>query len=226
MGRAQVGMAALIAILTVPANSFAQGDARLLVRTYNNFGVAPIDLDAARAYAGRVFADAGIQVVWIDCWLLDREAPGALDECRQPLTTKEMTLRLHAGRPGPVDRFVAMGYSIVNIETGAPFLAAVHPDLVRGISSEAGIGFDVLLGRAIAHELGHLLLNSNDHPHRGLMRARWTRQQLRSANPHDWQFGSDEVASIRAAAARRGIAVTPAALHTATPSPASTLVQQ
>ena len=35
-----------------------------------------------------------------------------------------------------------------------------------------------LLGLAIAHELGHVLLGSNSHSDLGLMRGRWNREDL------------------------------------------------
>ncbi len=39
----------------------------------------------------------------------------------------------------------------------------------------------VILGHAAAHEIGHLLLGSNSHSPQGLMRARWSRQDLQNA---------------------------------------------
>ena len=46
----------------------------------------------------------------------------------------------------------------------------------------------VILGHAAAHEIGHLLLGSNSHSPFGLMRARWSGQDLQNAC---WEFSPD-----------------------------------
>ena len=50
-------------------------------------------------------------------------------------------------------------------------LATIFVDSVELIASLSEIDATLLLGRAIAHELGHLLLGTNAHSVRGLMRA-------------------------------------------------------
>ena len=61
----------------------------------------------------------------------------------------------------------------------------------------AGMPVQALLGYAIAHELGHLLLASNAHNTKGLMRPIWRDHELRSARSADWTFTGQEVAAIR-----------------------------
>ncbi len=60
----------------------------------------------------------------------------------------------------------------------------------------------LLLGLAIAHEVGHLLLPDNSHSRRGIMRARWDRQDLRFAAA-DLVFTAQQAKSIRIEVARR-----------------------
>ncbi|RPI53660.1 MAG: hypothetical protein EHM55_13165 [Acidobacteria bacterium] len=195
------GVGVLAAILwTVPAASTAQS---VTIRTYNNYGVATDDLAAARPYVDAVFAHAGIEVSWIDCWYGDKEVAGASARCRQPLQAHEVILRLQAAHPQPGKRYVSMGFALVNIAEGVPFLATVFPDLVRSVSRDAHLDFGLLLGRAMAHEIGHLLLDTNRHADRGLMRAGWSHVELRQNVETDWAFGADEIAVIRAAAVRR-----------------------
>ena len=45
-----------------------------------------------------------------------------------------------------------------------------------------------LLGRAIAHELGHLLLGTPQHGRFGVMRAIWSSQMVRNSRPAEWRF--------------------------------------
>jgi hypothetical protein len=60
-----------------------------------------------------------------------------------------------------------------------------------------------VLGLAIAHEIGHLLLNTNTHAAAGLMRAGWSRSELHRNVSSDWRFLDTEAAMMRAAVATR-----------------------
>jgi hypothetical protein len=68
---------------------------------------------------------------------------------------------------------------------------------VRTIGERASSGIAVLLGRAIAHEMGHLLLGTADHPRLGLMRALWSNDELRGLKPTNWGFSAREAAQMR-----------------------------
>ncbi len=186
--------------MTAAASAEAVSPASLSIRVFNNDGVPADDLLAARSYVNAIFSDAGVNLSWMDCWHRDGEPVNAPAECRQPPGAHELTLRLQATNHSDGERFVSMGFSLVNLEEGAPFLATVFVDLVGSISRRAAVDFRLLLGRAIAHEIGHLLLNSSRHPDRGLMRADWSRAELRRNNPADWRFLEDEIPAIRSSA--------------------------
>jgi hypothetical protein len=53
-----------------------------------------------------------------------------------------------------------------------------------------------LLGRAMAHEIGHLILGTTQHDSRGLMRGRWTVIQLQNNRPRDWSLPRETVAEM------------------------------
>jgi hypothetical protein len=181
----------------------AEAQTTLTVRTYNNFGVSPDDLSAARSHVEAVFGDAGIELAWVDCWYRDKEIAGNSARCSRPLEADEVILRLQAANPLPGKRYVSMGFALVNIAEGVPFLATVYADLVRTVSRGAHLDYQLLLGRAIAHEIGHLLLDTNRHAESGLMRAGWSNAELRQNAQSDWAFAAGEVTVIRAAVAMR-----------------------
>ena len=56
---------------------------------------------------------------------------------------------------------------------------------------------------AIAHEIGHVLINSNTHASSGLMRADWARHQLRAKGAAAWHFLDTDAEKVRAAALER-----------------------
>jgi hypothetical protein len=186
--------------LVTPTASPAQS---LSVRVFNNYGVPADDLLAAASHVNAIFSDAGINLSWMDCWQRDGEPVNAPAECRQPPGAHELTLRLQATNQSEGKRFVSMGFSLVTLEADAPFLATVFVDLVGSISHRAAVDFRLLLGRAIAHEIGHLLLNTSRHADRGLMRQDWSRAELRRNNPADWRFLEEEIPTMRSSAAAR-----------------------
>lgn len=174
----------------------------LTVRIFDNFGVPAEELQDARAYAGSILKEAGIHVTWMDCWYVDREAAGAAPRCREATGVNEVVLRLQQASVHSGKRYTSLGFSLV-VREGLPFLATVYPDLVTSVSRGAGIPTRDVLGRAIAHEIGHLLLNTNSHPKSGLMRAAWSRTELRRNVAEDWRFLEPEALKMREVVAVR-----------------------
>ena len=204
MGWKLIGILGVV-LLAMPKTAVGRDFSRasLTVRTYNNYGLPADDLLTARAHVDEIFRTAGVDLTWLDCWYRDIEPANAPAQCRQPLGAHELTLRLQAPSTPGTKRYVSMGFSLVNLEAGVPFLATVFVDLVASISRGAGVDFRLLLGRAIAHELGHLLLNSSRHADRGLMRAGWSHADIRKNNEADWRFLQKEIATIRTAVTAR-----------------------
>jgi hypothetical protein len=60
-----------------------------------------------------------------------------------------------------------------------------------------------ILGHALAHEIGHLLLGSNSHSPKGIMRADWGEGDLKKAMLELLRFSRDEAGRIRAAVSAR-----------------------
>jgi hypothetical protein len=64
-------------------------------------------------------------------------------------------------------------------------------------AEEEGINAARLLGFAIAHEIGHLLLG-RAHSEQGIMRANWTSNDLRRAAQGQLRFTVEQVRRMRA----------------------------
>jgi hypothetical protein len=88
------------------------------------------------------------------------------------------------------------------VDSGRGVLATVFLDLVEPVARRNGADVNEVLGRAIAHEIGHLLLGTSSHSAAGLMRAIWTDRELGRNDPRDWLFGTGEGALLRAARLR------------------------
>jgi hypothetical protein len=79
----------------------------------------------------------------------------------------------------------------------------VFADRVTRTSNRAGANARGVLGRVIAHEIGHLLIGTSHHSRKGLMRAVWTDLELRRSIGLEWRFSASEARSMRAGIARR-----------------------
>ena len=184
--------------------SDTRGESVLVVRTYSNHTVSAQDLRTARTYTDAIFADAGIDVSWIDCGAKNQEQVETTPTCNQPLAPNEVILRIQT--IGPVEaRYSSMGMSLVSGQPGgAPALfSTVFADRVASIARIAGVDARRVLGYAFAHELGHLLLNNPRHPGAGLMRAIWSGAELRRNRVEDWIFGREQAQTMRGSIAAR-----------------------
>ena len=169
--------------------------ASVSVRTYNYAAIPSGTVTAARSEADHIFRRAGISLAWIDCRVPGSKAGPA---CTEPLLMgRDVMLRLVDRTPIDGDRIVALGESMLDREERGGVLMTVDMFPIRAVAERASSLAATLLGRAIAHEIGHLLLGSGEHPRIGLMRARWSHDELRGLRPAHWGFSSREAARMR-----------------------------
>jgi hypothetical protein len=171
----------------------------IVVRIYNYAGVPAEQLASAEAVATAIFQRAAISTAWTVC-RVHGNAVG--DSCEGPVGDDQLIIRLiessaEAGR-GPI----SLGESLIETGSGHGVLATVNPGLTMSIAQQSGTDASAVLGRAMAHELGHLLLGSTGHSERGLMRALWSQAELRANHPSDWVFSPLEASAMRRRLAR------------------------
>jgi hypothetical protein len=176
--------------------------ATIIIRSYNNFGLPASDLAVARQHAQAVLQLAGLSIVWVDCWVADPQPASAPARCQEPVGGDIVLRLLKTSRADP-SRFVSMGFSLVGTADATPFLATVYVNRAESVARGAGIDARRVIGLAIAHEIGHVLLNTSTHAPSGLMRADWSRHELRRTDAAAWHFLDTEAASVRAAALGR-----------------------
>jgi predicted SprT family Zn-dependent metalloprotease len=88
------------------------------------------------------------------------------------------------------------GSALLPAKEGFGVVANVYADRTRELAD--GREFEVILGRVIAHELGHLLLGKNAHSAAGIMHARWRAQDLGLSRQAAMLFLPGEAKRIRA----------------------------
>jgi hypothetical protein len=196
-------MAACLLGLTIAGYGQSAGATRgvLSVRTYNYFAGVFQPLGAAREQADAILHDAGITVIWVDC--TTRPTAGVpVSDCDRPVAPTDLVLRIIAAND-PSAHDVALGSSVISRKTGTGFLSTVYADRVLALTRQAGTNAKLLLGRAIAHELGHLLMGTTRHSDAGLMRASWSLTDLQRNHHADWQFLDTQASAMRHAIASR-----------------------
>jgi hypothetical protein len=164
------------------------------IRIFNYTAVPAAEIAAARATADEIFQQTGISLQWIEC-RVPGAAGGAM--CAGPMGESEFVLRLlESPDPGRA-KWLALGSSLVDVEAHGGVLITIDPVRTAAIATQAGVESPLVLGRAMAHELGHMLLGTPRHEKTGLMRARWLQRELRDNNPRDWHFSRREADAIR-----------------------------
>jgi hypothetical protein len=172
---------------------------RVSVRVYDTGMMPAADQTVALRAAAGVLAAAGIDVTWLGC---GEEAVASL--CNRPLGPAELSVRFVSlpAAPSALGQ-LQLGYSLVDTRAHEGTLATVYADRVQWLAGQAGSDSATLLGFAVAHELGHLLLGTNAHATSGLMRAVWSRSEIQRADVNDWLFSSAEASTIRASLGQR-----------------------
>ena len=146
----------------------------VVVRMYDMQGLSANTVSAARATAAHILESADIDLRWADC------------PCTRPAGPVELMIRLSASTPESEP--ASLGFSYVDTRKRAGTLATVFTDRVHTLAVASRADEGELLGRAMAHEIGHLLLREPGHAESGLMRPLWTDDELRQNRPDDWTF--------------------------------------
>ncbi len=167
------------------------------VRIYDRVGLPAATVQPALALAAATLSSASIEVTWRLC------APrgGSVAACDAPLEEGVRVVRILRS-PAPAGRHggLPLGEALIDTQAGRGVLATIYFDRVTALADASRSEVGPLLGRAIAHEMGHLLLASNAHSPHGLMRAIWSRAELRRDAAVDWVFAAADVSALRARA--------------------------
>ncbi len=180
----------------------ASPNLKITMWVYNLAGVPASILTRAEKEARRIFHEVGIQTVWRECPLSSAEIEN-LSGCQPNPGPTYLHLRIvpEFDSTGTPFRNIDLGFALPTKEGGIH--ASVFYHRVQRIADVGLASQPQILGHALAHEIGHLLLGSNSHSPTGLMRADWRQGDLKKAMLQLLRFSRDEAARIRAAVSAR-----------------------
>jgi hypothetical protein len=187
----------LATLAVLAAADVSADERRVVVRVYDVGSLAPAVRAAAIHTASAIVEQAGLPVEWHDC-----TGDGRRPACQNSRRSGNLIVRiLPALALGPSARGSALaantssddsnfqlGLAVMDRDTGLGTMATLFHDQVLSVATRTGVDSSQLLGRALAHEIGHLLLGISGHSPTGLMRAVWTATELTSNRSEDWLF--------------------------------------
>lgn len=167
------------------------------VSVYNYAQVPEQTLERTEKEVARILHEVGIEATWRNCNLAPAETHQNAN-CTQLATPTNLILRILPEIP--VTQGVAndhtMGFAFGNFATVSFRWAQEEAAAVGAMPSE-------ILTVAATHELGHLLLGEGSHAPRGVMRARFSREDFSRAPLGAFTFTSEQGEQMRAEVGKR-----------------------
>lgn len=182
---------------------FVEADRHLTIRVYDYAGTKPGLMKHAREQTAEILERAGVYARWEQC-PISEEAPKLDNTCTQEAAVHVLQLRIHPREMSTKasKRRVELGYALP-LSKGFGVICGVYVDRTFDLAESLGLQPHVVLGHAIAHEIGHLLLGHNSHARDGIMIAKWGDGEIRLAKSGRLEFSDAQARRMQADVARR-----------------------
>jgi hypothetical protein len=154
------------------------------ISVFNDANIPGAALRKAEQVASAVFARVDVSLRWLNCARANETA----DE-RQGCSRAEFPAHLHV-RILPIHlnhTESTLGLSYLD-NNGSGCQADISYSGVAEVVEESQVNSSIVLGNAIAHEIGHLLLGTRSHSPQGIMRAHWSAGDLAAATKGQLAF--------------------------------------
>jgi len=156
-------------------------------------------LRSAEKIAGQVFTAIGIGVVWLDVPLTRAELANSgrhLSDHGEAVVDASILPRSMTALAKLPES--TLGETFMVREGERTTFADIYYDHVEREARHIDTSKARILGYAIAHELGHMLLRTSHHAETGIMIAKWRPVELQYAAQGKLLFTSEQVQMIRA----------------------------
>jgi hypothetical protein len=167
----------------------------ITVRLYNLAEAPAKETVQARNEAGRIFMQAGIEVRWLSCALSLQEAVKNT-ACEEPSGPHDLDLVISTAsitRPG-IATDASLGFAFPLARQSQ---AVVLLERATKLAASSGVPAGIILGHSMAHEIGHLLMQSMEHSRAGIMRSRWGKDELHHAERGTLLFTPEQTIAMR-----------------------------
>lgn len=177
---------------------------QLTVRLHHYAEVPAKTLKTATDKASRVYRQAGIRIVWVNCsatLTADQDNP----VCGQTLDPAHVVVNIlpeSMAKEMKLRRSI-FGLAAVPQKGGFAQIASIFYDRLGNFVQSAGNRPAAILGAMLAHEIGHLLLGKGSHSTQGLMVCPWRQEQIRAAERGGLMLSREESRRVISAMCER-----------------------
>jgi hypothetical protein len=178
-----IGICAILTLSFLAPSSSAQNvpatkavKTEVQVSIYDDANIPPGILAAAEPQVRRIFQHAGVEILWRNC---SERAAIVLPAGCPGIGSNHLVLKIlpHAMGAQVRDRNDVLCTATLD-EQGVGYYGYAFYDRIQHMTEATRLA-SALLGHVIAHEIGHLLLQSNSHSISGIMSGRWAGGELR-----------------------------------------------
>ena len=180
--------------------SLAQPRPAITLRVVNEGGLPTRYLSMAEKETVRIFRQAGIDLVWLEC-ASGRAEWGSGNLCQRELGPSEFWVRIVKRAPAATSAEM-LGFAELDEGLGRASAGVYYPAAVA-LAEKWPARVGEILGAAIAHETGHLILGVHAHSMRGVMVAHWGRAQFELISISELNFTGVEARELREQIDRR-----------------------
>jgi hypothetical protein len=166
------------------------------ISVYNDAAVPWRTIRGAEDEASLIFREAGIDVEWLNCHAVSDITVAAEKSrgCGETIFSEHLDLRIVRRSVGLSPK--VMGISFLS-EDGSGCQADLFYERIKGLRQKSNASLTSILGGVASHEIGHLLLGTNSHAPRGIMRAVWGHDELVSVSRGALFFSEKESTRMR-----------------------------
>jgi hypothetical protein len=181
----------LSVVLAGYAHNLSAQTAAVQVQVYDYADLKPGPLHGVGALMQGILAGAGLTVEVKLC-----RGNGAMSCAGDTGSIKSVVIRVVPGGPKTRDNVSrpTLGRSFAGPDGGT--YATVFLGRVQDAAAEANVPWEIVTAYAAVHEAGHLLLGSEAHTARGLMKANWDLKDYEAMNQHQLRFSDEQARQL------------------------------
>jgi len=165
---------------------------RISVMVFDQAEVSDHTLREAQERADAILNQAGVEVKWIDC---HQSANASV--CETVAQPDRLILTIVTEDNRRVFGEDVLGRSMPGDGSAHGVYARVFYGHILAKAEQERVNPAQLLGLAVAHEFGHLLLGPKAHSAEGIMRANWGRRDMAMGAKGQLRFNDQQAARIR-----------------------------
>ena len=161
-------------------------DAAIHIWIVDLAGLPPQVRAQAEETVADIFRAAGVEVSFVECLALPARP------CLAAPAKNDFWLQILARRPSHTHPDATGFTMLTRSQRPGDSYAAVSYPMAQSVARELDVPLASVLGAAMAHEIGHLLLDSPAHSRTGIMSPRLDRRQFRQLESGELHFTEEE----------------------------------